>query len=142
MPYITRQKFNLSELTDKTSPVRHILLLEPEEYRLGIYIQELLKQNFMPIGVRTVDALHKNISNSSPHLLVVSSEIYPHIRQSMELVKSLKNSFPLLPMVTIGYNLSPDDLRSLLSAGVEGHIDRRFSRPADLAQVVSAVLQN
>jgi hypothetical protein len=57
-----------------------------------------------------------------------------------KLLPYLGNDFPGLRMVSTGLNSSNEVIRQLMEAGVLGHINRKLSRPQDLAIVVKSIL--
>ena len=139
MAYIFKQQLNLKDLADLDSQPKRILIYEPESYLAALYRHYLSEHNFDIKHCSNLAEVGKIIKDFQPHLLIFSADgdsfKYPG------MISSLSRAFPGLQLLTTGYNLSNQSIKTLMDAGVLGHLNRRLSRPRDVADVVNAVLQ-
>ena len=137
MAYIFRQKLNLNELAVLESPSKKILLAEPEEYLLQLYSRYLDLHNFEVHHCQDPLLLQNALPKYNPHLLILNIDA----SSARATLRSVRSSWPHLPIVTIGYNVEPATLRNLMTMGISSHIDRRMTRPQDLVIIAQTILQ-
>jgi DNA-binding NtrC family response regulator len=142
MPYIFRQKLNLTELTGEEFSPKRVLIFEPEEYLAGIYSDYLTAQNFQVQQRQDLYELHEVLIKFVPHVLIFNAEFLPNHSKNQAWLLSVKKAYPQLHLVTTGYNLNSESVGQLMTAGVSSHINRRLSRPQDLAIIVKSILYN
>lgn len=138
--YITKQKFNLRELVGPLAPTKIILLVINEENLREIYRRQLIAHNFQVYASPLGDVVAMAHYLNSADLLIV--ELADTSDDKLEFLKIISKDFSNLPIVTVGHTVSGSILAKVMSLGVVSHFDRKFSRPADLAQIVKALFLN
>lgn len=142
MSYIFKSKFNIGELANIPSNLKKVLVAEPEEYLLSLYVYHLSGHDFYVKPCKSVDALHKDALDFAPHLLLLNAQFLGSAGATVKYVDRLRNYLPDLFVVTIGHGTQHEDLARFMSAGVNGHIDRKLSKPHDVATLAKTLLFN
>lgn len=132
MSYIIRQKFNIAELVEIAASRPMVLICEPDDCLAALYGHYLSAHNFDVKHCPHLGELRSAWQSTNPRLLLVNAEAAGSTNFSKE--------FPGLSVVTVGYNLTANRVKALLNAGVSGHIDRRLSRPEDVAVIIKTLL--
>lgn len=140
MSYLIKQQIKLSDLVDLAGDLKLVLVAEPEDCLYGIYARHLREHRFVVHRCDGLDRVPDRLREHCPHLLVLSLEFDGGVRSAVRLLRRLKEEFPELHVVTVSTAAGADDLKVLMSAGVSSHIDRKFSRPQDVAVVAKTVL--
>ena len=138
MPYIFKQKINLQDLVPTENRIVKILIYEPEEYLAGLYRLYMHPYNFHIKHCLEVTELLGNLAVFEPELLIYNADT----GKNFLLNKTLFKNYPSLKIITTAYNISHEQVRKLMDHGVSSHINRRFSRPADVATLVATVLNH
>lgn len=140
MAYLFRQRFHLSELAElPEQPARRVLLVEPETYRAGLYRRHL-EPAFCVDHLPALPAWRGPETLGFPHVAVVSCEAAPSLGALTEQLARFVRFAPHVPVVTLAYDLSTEDLKLLMALGVASHLNRALSRPQDLPAVLLSVL--
>ncbi|MBI5530619.1 MAG: hypothetical protein HY918_03920 [Candidatus Doudnabacteria bacterium] len=140
MSYLFKQKLNLGDLSLTNREIKRVLVFEPEEYLAALYANYVRNQEFEVRHCLELEEVPALIVKFSPHLLVFNAEALDSPVKSKSWLVSLKNRHPELHVVTIGYNISSEGVRELMSAGISSHINRHLSRPNDIAHIIKAIL--
>ena len=140
MPYFIKQKLNLSELVQLDQRRQTVLLVEPEDYLRNLYSLYLSRQSFAVEHCLNSDELEASINFLLPNVLVFSTSYFDKPIVAVRFLSRIRQQFPSLPVVAITFNSSHDHLKQLVSAGVTSHIDRRLTRPEDLATIIKTLL--
>lgn len=129
MPYIFKQKLSLQDLVNIENQVFRILIYEPEEYLGAIYSRYLFSDRFDIMHCQSPAEVYENLNKFNPGLLIYN------IDQDREFVygRLIIKKIPELKVITTAYNINHEVISRLMSLGVVSHINRRFSRPQDLA---------
>jgi DNA-binding NtrC family response regulator len=138
MTYIFKQQLNLRDLADLESQPKRILIYEPESYLAALYCHYLNKHNFDIKHCSNLAEVGRSIKDFQPHLLIFSAD--GDSFKSPGMISSLSRAFPGLQLLTTGYNLSSQSIKTLMDAGVLGHLNRRLSRPQDIVEIVKTLL--
>jgi hypothetical protein len=142
MAYFFKQKLNMGELSGLARDPRKILIYEPEEYLGALYAHYLKEHNFDVKHCPDLKKIKQIILGFDPELLIYSADSELSAQSQASFFRNLSLNFPSLRVVTTGYNLSSENVREFMSAGVSSHINRRFSRPKDLAFLAKTLLNN
>jgi hypothetical protein len=142
MAYLFRQKLNILELAGREAGLRRVLIYEPEEYLGALYRHYLRMHNFDVKHCPVLGQARQAIADFEPDVFVfcADSESAGTASEIWKLLPYLGADFPGLRMVSTGLNSSNEIIRRLMEAGVLGHINRKLSRPQDLAIVVKSIL--
>jgi hypothetical protein len=138
MAYIFKQKLQISDLANLERPLFRVLIYEPEEYLGGLYEHYMKNHNF---DIRHCVSLHEInycLQSFEPELLVYNTDSDKDFSRGRMVFKN----YPSLKIITTAYNISHEDARGLMALGVLSHINRRFSRPSDLATLAKTLLEN
>jgi DNA-binding response OmpR family regulator len=139
MAYLFKQKINLRELAALEYAQKKVLLHQPEEYLASLYMHYLRFHNFDVKHCPNLAQLRHSSESFQPHALIFSLE-NSHPSSSIAWLLSFKKHFPNTVIVTTDMNTDTETLKKLLSAGVSSHINRRHSRPQDIATITKTLL--
>jgi DNA-binding NtrC family response regulator len=138
--YLFKNKINVADLVDLQRQSKKILIYEPNSDLGQLYSSYFKQSNFEVQHCREREILPHNLMIFSPNLLVYSLDLLHETGSKTFYLQGIKQSFPSLTVVTVGYNLDPEALKNLMNCGVSGHINRQLSRPQDLVTVVKMLL--
>jgi hypothetical protein len=141
MTYIFKQKINLQDLAALSREAKRVLIFEPEDNLAALYAYYLSIHNFDIKHCLHLAALSRFISDFRPHLLIFNAEAPQVLFEIRRISASLPMDIERPSLISTGYNLSGQKIGELMSAGVASHINRRLSRPQDLAILVETVLK-
>jgi DNA-binding NarL/FixJ family response regulator len=95
-----------------------------------------LEQDFMVI-VSEYPLVEMSIRSHSPSVMVFDTGSDP---ARVTLLRNMLRQFPLLPVITTSTTVDEAFLDTLMGLGIRGHINRRYSRPQDIAEFVKESL--
>jgi hypothetical protein len=136
MTYIFKQKLKITDLVALESKTYRILLYEPEEYLGTLYSKYLLSDEFEIMHCLNHQEIHEYLESFKPQLLIYNTDADTDFMHGRLILK--KN--PHIKIITTAYNIGHDDVKHLMSSGVLGHINRRFTRPSDLVVLTKTFL--
>jgi hypothetical protein len=136
MAYLFKQKLQINELSGLSQPNFRVLVYEPDETLGGLYAHYLSLHNFDIKGCPDLAGLKDYINNFQPQILVFSADS----AAAFASAKTIFSYYPGLKVVTTGYNLNSEGVSQLMSLGVLSHLNRRFTRPADLPALLKTLL--
>lgn len=143
MAYLFREKFKVSDLAVlQQRPDMLVLIMEPEDYLRELYAKHFSDNDIKVVHCTRAEELFEHVRISDPQLLLVNIDALDRFSRMLGLLKLIKASFNHLPVVAISGGLDADGLKELMDIGISSHIDRRFTRPADVVHVVKAILNN
>ena len=145
MAYLFKQKLNIMDLAGQEFRPSKILIYEPEEYLAALYQHHLRLHSFEVMHCLALEQAKLALTGFEPDVFVFCADADNASSNATveiwKLLRSLGADFPKLRLVSTGLNSSNDLISQLMRAGVLGHINRKLSRPQDLAVVVKSVLQ-
>ncbi len=142
MAYLYRKKFDIRELAIINDPVKKVLVIEPEEYLLALYAYHISRQNFFVRSCPKVDAVFNALDDFEPHACVLNAHLWGSGAAMAAGFRKMRQHFPSMVIITIGSRAGQDDLRRLMDNGVNAHLDRKLSRPADVVEILKTLLYN
>ena len=142
MAYLFRQKFQVGDLVNLKKPENSVLIFTSDSYLADLYAAHLQTHGLDVKHCFDEMLLVESLNRFFPRLLLAEADFFSSIGGGRLGPLNLKRDFPSLLVVTIGRGLNAESLGKLMQAGVSSHVDRRFSRPQDLAIVVKTLLQN
>src|ERR1051326_4455806 len=140
MTYIFKEKLNLLELSGKTTESYKVLTVGLEEDLGRLYESYLASRGLNVAHCYSFDAAHKHIETHLPHLVLINIAEPKPTRQLLSLLYQIKLLYPSLLIVSLGQNINHEFFKQIMSAGVCSHVDRRFSRPQDLVDIITTLL--
>ncbi len=140
MTYIFKQKLNLSDLVNLKNQPKRILIHEPHGDLAALYAYYLKDYNFEIKHCGNLDAIQQCSKNFSPHLLIFNVDEPQAFPKIILIAKILTKELPDLNLISTGYNLNGQELSKLMALGVNSHLNRKLSRPQDLAVLVTTIL--
>jgi len=140
MSYIIKQKLMLSDLAEINQRLHTVLLFEPEEDLRNIYSLYFVRHNFKVHICPRPEDIRTHIDAAYPHVIVLSTQYYSEHAKTLKLLREVRAYIPHAPLITIGLNNSHEELKSFVTAGITGHVDRRLTRPQDLVLIVNTFL--
>lgn len=141
MAYIFKQKFNIGELARLPKAVNKVLIAEPEEYLLALYCYHLSGSDFFVRPCREVDAVYSQVVDFVPQLLIINQDFLLAGGAPEGFMRRLRKSNPSMRIVTLGNKTSASDLKGLMAAGPNAHIDRSLTKPQDIIAVARTLLK-
>lgn len=140
MAYFLRQKFNINELVSLSNRAKKVLLVMSEENLREIYQRYLEAQGYETVGCHFAN--HAQVALALPNcdLLVIDFNTAQEGQDKMEFLKIINRNFPKIPVVTVGSALESVLLEKLMALGIVGHLDRRLTRPGDLAAIIKTFM--
>lgn len=140
MAYLLRQKFNINELVSLSNRAKKVLLAMSEENLREIYERHLKIHGFKTIGCHFANHAQVALALPDCDLLVIDFNAAQESQDKMEFLKIINRNFPKIPVVTVGNALGNVLLEKLMALGIVGHLDRRLTRPADLAAIIKTFM--
>lgn len=140
MAYLYKQKLSFEDLRRWQAGQWRVVVFEPEKYLLGIYNHHLLQNGFEVESILELDDIMILVSQFSPHLLIFNADSIS--KNHLAHLLRIKREFPQLYILTTAYDLSNEDVKGLMTEGVSAHINRRLSRPQDVAHIAVSLLKN
>ena len=140
MPYIFKQKLNLSDLAGFATLPKRILIYEPEDYLAALYAHYLRQHNFDIKHCPNLSQVSEMIASFQPHLLIFCADGREAAFKASGLISTLSRRFPDLGLITTARDLSRQGIKDLMDAGVLGHLNRGLSRPQDIPVLVKTIL--
>ncbi len=137
-----KQKLNLLDLAGLQHQPKRILIHEPESDLAALYFYYLREHNFEIQHCNSSDEIRQAVLVFKPHLLIFNVDGLGSFSKMGLITKILSKEFPDLNLISTGYNLNGQGLTELMSLGVTSHLNRKLSRPQDLAVLVKTVLSN
>lgn len=144
MALVIREKFHISDLIPLEDEELTVVLVEPDWYLAKLYQRYLSAHNFVvhhsSQKENLEEDLHVILARVSPKVLIVNPDIFENSWRAAQMIAGVGASFPSIMIVSVGYDTPAEDLRELMGAGVVSHINRRSSRPKDVASIVKALI--
>ena len=140
MSFLFRQKLDLRELVAVDAQARRVMLAEPARNLARLYAAYLQAHRFEVHHCGDAEELCSAIAEFRPDILVFSLEFpRPDGARTLRTVAALH---PNLPVVTLAFNASADDIKRHMHHNVASHINRIHTRPEDIVHIVKAILNN
>ena len=139
MNYIYKQKFQLTDLVPLPELNKKVLIYEPS-YELGqVYSQHLSRRNYLVTHCTNLELIKQHLVYWQPHLVLFSID---GLAINLDLFAKLSGlrQDQGLQVITLGYEVSDEILKKLMSMGVASHVNRKLSRPRDLVEIIDNVL--
>ena len=142
MTYVFKEKFQLADLANVSRVAKCVVLLETDSILRDIYKTEFGLLGLDSVFCENQFEVDSVVKRHNPHLFICNTDIFKNESELIELLKYIKKIYHYLPLLTYSLRTSPDLLSKLLNCGVSSHLDRKFSRPRDLLDIVRAVLNS
>ncbi|MDR3643012.1 MAG: hypothetical protein P4L74_05295 [Candidatus Doudnabacteria bacterium] len=141
MAYLVKQKFNVADLARIPEKKNRVLIYGSDLYLCQLYASYLRLCRLETRHCASQDLVANVLSGFMPSLLLVDLDSLSYSGDSWLKNLNFNRDFPSLLIVTISGNSDSKSVAKLMSAGVSSHINRKFSRPQDVAEVVKVLLQ-
>ncbi len=115
-----------------------VLLVEPESENRSFYSNQLSELNMKVVPLDNLGSMHTMALESNPDVVIVNPS--ENIAVGISLVKTLKQQFPKLPIITMSLTMREDQLDAIMESGASMHINRGLTRPRDLLLALEQVL--
>ncbi len=115
-----------------------VVLVEPEPETRSFYSQQLEE---IGMQVHLTDALANMLAavqQASPDVVIVNPS--EDMNAGSRLIRSLKQEFVDLPIITMTKTSDEDQIDAIMQAGVSFHINRGLTRPRDLLLAIEQVV--
>ena len=140
MQYIIQEKFHIAKVSNVNFFDFPVLLFEQENSLAGIYVKHFAQKNFVCHTCNSLNTLFNAVKVVMPKVLVLGFPENINFSEIVSQIANLKNSFKLLPIICYSYSLPAELVKELMALGVFSHIDRKFSRPRDLVNLVECLV--
>ena len=146
MAYLFKQQFNINDLIAERAvnpsvvSVVPVVVVEPE-----IYLAKLAEKYLLAAGLQVNYCanpvlLTEFLRRTSSSALLINPAAYMEIKHAAKAIADIRDNFPRLAVVTIAHNLEAEELGQLMSAGIASHINRKLSRPQDVADIIKTLI--
>jgi DNA-binding NarL/FixJ family response regulator len=115
-----------------------VLLIEPEAETRAFYAQQLGGLDMVVHAYDTFSALKQSARLEKPDVVIVNPS--DDIKKSVALVKSLRQDFPNLPIITMTMTMPDSTIDAIMESGASFHINRGLTKPRDLLLAIEQVL--
>ncbi len=140
MSYIFKHKFNLSELVlQPEAEYKTILVAEPEEYLLNLYCDYLTNYNYYSYTCNHLNLLEPKTVLHKPDLLLLSLDLFIDKNKISKDFLEYRKQFPHIKILCLGHNVDADTVKRIMEFGVSSFIERRFSSPRDIVNLVKSI---
>lgn len=136
MNYVQKQKFNIEELLGATAQSKIVAVVEPERYLAKLYEKYLLGYGFTVMHFLPGELLGVFVERVSPKLVLLSSDN----SSAHDHIEHIRRHNPHILLVTIAHNADQKDIERFMSHGVTSHINRKLSRPQDVADIIRGLI--
>lgn len=138
MEYISQHHHTLREMPFSELQGLTVLLVEPEAEARSFYSQQLTNIDMRVVPIDSIAIMHSEAMNVSPDVVIVNPT--RDLASSIKVLKSFKQQFPALPVITIALTMPEEVLDAIMESGVSLHINRGLTRPRDLLLAVEQVV--
>lgn len=140
MSYIFKQKFDLNELVLQPKvEFKTVLVAEPEEYLLNLYCDYLNKYNFTSHSCNHLNLLKSKTFFHQPDLLLLSLDLFTDKSKISSEFLQYRKQFPQIKILCLGQNVESKIVKEIMEFGVSSFIERRFSSPQDIVNLVKSI---
>ena len=140
MAYMFQKKIYVDWSKLKSAPARQILIVEPEDSLFLLYFRHLSQNDFDVLRCESLNSLQNSLASKRPDLCLINPVHPEGLGRGVKLLKLINKNFPALPVVTIAYNLSTDEIKQLMETGVVSHIDRSLTKPKDVVHIAKLLV--
>lgn len=138
MDYITKHHYTLRNQPFASLTGATVLLIEPEAETRAFYTQQLGGLDMVVHAYDTFSALKQSARLEKPDVVIVNPS--DDIKKSVALVKSLRQDFPNLPIITMTMTMPDSTIDAIMESGASFHINRGLTKPRDLLLAIEQVL--
>ena len=138
MSYISQHHHTLRNMPFSELQGLTVLLVEPEAEARSFYSQQLTNIDMRVVPIDSIAVMHNEAANISPDVVIVNPTT--DINSSIRALKSFKQQFPTLPVITIAMTIPDEVLDAIMESGVSLHINRGLTRPRDLLLALEQVI--
>ena len=142
MPYIFKQKLHIQDLAGADKALRRVLIFEPEEYMGALYHSHLRMHNFEVRHCAELNMVVSVAEDFLPNLLVFNIDHPQSTNSKGRWLVNFRQRFPHVCLITTGFNIDVELLKQLMPSGPVSHLNRRLTRPQDLAVLAKTLLNN
>ena len=137
MSYLFVEKTKVFTVPKQPEVGPRILVIEPETDFLNLIHHVLVRENFDVKSLLILENFSEIVRQHNPEVVVISTKLLKHtefrlFRQSPE--------FASIKLISIGDSSEHEELRNVLNTGFSGHLDRKFSQPKDLINLINCLL--
>jgi DNA-binding response OmpR family regulator len=141
MPYIFKNKFDIRELVGQPVQARRILIAEPESYACALFAYHLTAEDYFVKSCGDLASFHSHLGQFAPNIAVVNPVLVGNgIRRAASFLRQVKERYPSLLLMTVSLNGDAQDIKHLMAAGVNAHVDRKFTKPQDVIALIHSLL--
>lgn len=142
MAYLFKKKFDIRELVNLDERPRRVFVVEPDHDLLLIYGGYLQDHGFEVELGKNEDFLIQRLKSQKPHLLLINAELLYQSQHLKRVLGVLAQEMSMFLVVSVGYDLSYEQVKEIMSIGAVSHVDRRFSRPHDVIMLIKSLLKH
>ena len=138
MDYIVRHHHTMRNQPFVSLTGAVVVLVEPEAETRSFYAQQLKD---IGMQVHLIDALInmlKAVEEVAPDVVIVNPS--EDMSAGSKLIRSLKQEFTDLPVITMSQTGDEDQIDAIMQAGVSLHINRGLTKPRDLLLALEQVI--
>lgn len=140
MAYLFRQQFKISDLAAPRQRNYSVIVVEPDLYLAKLHELHLTGAGFEVHHCHSPELLSQYLAEVPASVLLLNPEIYGDFKRAVDGIRVINKKFPHIHLVTIAYNLESANLKELMSSGISSHINRKLSRPRDVADIIKSLI--
>lgn len=126
----------VSKFSYKPSGLR-VCILEKEIELRRLYSDLLDAAGYKVSSHGDYNEIMRLLSSDTPHALIMNP--IHEGRLLTGVLERFRNLSPRMHIVTVGYGMTDNDMKLLMRVGVASHINRHFSQPQDIIQVLNTL---
>lgn len=141
MAYVFQNKIYVDWSKLKTPQSFKVLIVEPQVYLFELYARHLKPHNFKVSHCADIANIYNHLSVTVPDLCIVNPQHSQGVEKTTQSLKLLKKNFPDLPVMTVAFGLTAEEIKKLMDSGVISHMDRALTRPKDIGHIAKLLLR-
>lgn len=137
MSYLFIEKTQISNKVKQKISAPRVLVAEPETDFLNLISYVLSKENFEVRSSSVFEEIFEVFKEHQPKVVILGTKFLMH----PEFAKlRMDPGFSNIILISIGDSIENEELKRAMNNGFSGHLDRKFSRPQDLVQLINCLL--
>ncbi len=141
MPYMVKEKLNLLDFVGHQPQVSTILMAGVDKNLASIYRRLMIDSKVRIEWLHGMDGITQYVDFFSPRLLIGEVTTGKQFNQTFGHIRTVRESFPSLPIISISLALEHQELEKLMDLGTVSHINRTLTRPRDVAIIIKNILE-
>lgn len=139
MDYITQHHHTMQTEPFDNLNGAVVLLVDPESESRNFYGHQLEDIGMKVLELESLAKMVAATKTHSPDVVIVNPS--PDYNAGSKQIQSLREQFPVLPVITMTTTIPDDVIDAMMKAGVSLHINRGLTQPRDLLLALEQVIR-